>query len=472
MNFRAALRLVTLVVLVAVLGLATTACGPVPVTGTSQPATATPVTRDTQTPLATSTSTLVPTAEPTVTPLPTATATPLPLLARLGEAIAFVSNDKIHVVSPDGGSSQQLVSQKIQPDGLAWSPDGTRIAYSVWRGGGLEIFIANVVATDAEPFRLTHTPGDEMHPAWSPDGVRIAFCAERDGNLDVYVINTDGSGEQRLTSHESDDCAPDWSPDGRGIAFESSRDGNREIYIVPVPPVTGGSVDDTVVQRLTDNDVNDYAPAWSPDGTRIAFYSSRGKAYNIYVMNADGSDEHQLTSDNTSNEWWPSWSPDGSQIAYCKMQDGYLHEIYAMSVNAQGQSSNQQRLTTSTADDWFAAWRPVVGGPASTTESRAPRASTVTVSVPSGKPVNVDGTLSSDEWDDAIFELLSDGSELLMMHADGYLYLGIRSTTRESFATNIYVEDNDQVRILHSSAALGTAIYQQGTDSWQQTRVF
>ena len=58
------------------------------------------------------------------------------------------------------------------------------------------------------------------------------------------------------------------------------------------------------------------------------------------------------------------------------------------------------------------------------------------------------------------------------MDAGGYLYLGIRSATREAFATNIYVEDNDQVRILHASAALGTAIYQQGTDSWEQTRAF
>jgi len=84
----------------------------------------------------------------------------------------------------------------------------------------------------------------------------------------------------------------------------------------------------------------------------------------------------------------------------------------------------------------------------------------------------IDGTLSPGEWDDAAIELLSDGSELLLLHAEGYLYLRIRSATRESFATSIYVEDNDQVRILHASAALGAAIYQQGTDDWQQIRVF
>ena len=109
---------------------------------------------------------------------------------------------------------------------------------------------------------------------------------------------------------------------------------------------------------------------------------------------------------------------------------------------------------------------------ASTTETLTPLAEQVTVSVPLGNPPAIDGTLSPGEWDDAAIELLSDGSELLLMHADGYLYLGIRSATREAFATNIYVEDNDQVRILHASAALGTAIYQQGTDSWEQTRAF
>ena len=106
------------------------------------------------------------------------------------------------------------------------------------------------------------------------------------------------------------------------------------------------------------------------------------------------------------------------------------------------------------------------------TETLTPQAEQVTVSVPPGNPPTIDGTLSAGEWDDAAIELLSDGSELLLMHADGYLYLGIRSATQESFATNIYVEDNDQVRILHASAALGTAIYQQVTESWQQTRGF
>ncbi|MCD6286568.1 MAG: hypothetical protein J7M39_11715 [Anaerolineae bacterium] len=106
------------------------------------------------------------------------------------------------------------------------------------------------------------------------------------------------------------------------------------------------------------------------------------------------------------------------------------------------------------------------------TETLTPQAEQAAVSVPPGNPPSIDGTLSAGEWGDAAIELLSDGSELLLMHAEGYLYLGIRSTTREGSATNIYVEDDDQVRILHASAALGTAITQQGTDNWQQTREF
>jgi len=106
------------------------------------------------------------------------------------------------------------------------------------------------------------------------------------------------------------------------------------------------------------------------------------------------------------------------------------------------------------------------------TETLTPQAEQVAVSVPPGSPPVIDGTLSPGEWDDAAIELLSDGSELPLMHADGYLFLGIRSATQEGSATNIYVEDDDQVRILHASAALGTAITQQGTDNWQQTREF
>jgi hypothetical protein len=92
--------------------------------------------------------------------------------------------------------------------------------------------------------------------------------------------------------------------------------------------------------------------------------------------------------------------------------------------------------------------------------------------VPQGSSPVIDGMLSSGEWDEAQVETFADGSELLLMHADGYLYLGIRANTPGMIAGNVFVHGGDEITILHASAALGTAIYQKGEDSWQQVQDF
>ena len=94
------------------------------------------------------------------------------------------------------------------------------------------------------------------------------------------------------------------------------------------------------------------------------------------------------------------------------------------------------------------------------------------VNVPNGNPLTLDGTISSDEWNDARQEVFSDDSELLMMHHDGYLYVGIRANTPGMIVGNIFVNQNNRVSILHSSAALGTAIYEKRSDTWEQTQAF
>jgi len=87
-------------------------------------------------------------------------------------------------------------------------------------------------------------------------------------------------------------------------------------------------------------------------------------------------------------------------------------------------------------------------------------------------PPVIDGILSADEWQNAEIAALSDGGELLKMQDDDYLYLGIRSVTEEMIGANVFVAEGEQVRILHTSAALGTAVYQQNSSTWQQTQDF
>jgi hypothetical protein len=94
------------------------------------------------------------------------------------------------------------------------------------------------------------------------------------------------------------------------------------------------------------------------------------------------------------------------------------------------------------------------------------------ISVPQGQPFALDGTLSPGEWDSARVDHFADGSELLLMHNEGYLYLGIRANTPEMIVANVFVHHGDEIAILHSSAALGTALYREEAAGWQQTQAF
>lgn len=92
--------------------------------------------------------------------------------------------------------------------------------------------------------------------------------------------------------------------------------------------------------------------------------------------------------------------------------------------------------------------------------------------IPQGEVAILDGTISAEEWQDARQEVFSEGGELLLMHNNGYLYLGIRANTDDMIVGNIFVEQGEHIAVLHSSAALGTALYSEVGDEWQRTKGF
>ena len=142
-------------------------------------------------------------------------------------------------------------------------------------------------------------------------------------------MNADGTNQTGITDNPASDEAPAWSPDGSKIAFDTGREGNEEIYVM--------NTDGTKQIRLTHNFPSGF-PAWSPDGSKIAFTSDRDGNEEIYVMGADGSNQTRLTHNPTSD--LPAWSPDGSKIAFTSDRDGNP-EIYVM--NADG--TDQTHLT-------------------------------------------------------------------------------------------------------------------------------
>ena len=143
-------------------------------------------------------------------------------------------------------------------------------------------------------------------------------------------MNPDGSGQMDLSNDPAtSDFDPDWSPDGTKIAWaRATETSDFDIWVM--------NADGTNQIQLTTDPGFDGYPSWSPDGTKIAFArSSGGDLADVYVMNADGSGETNLTNDPAADDWAPTWSPDGTRIAFTKYA-GVDTEIYAM--NADGSS--------------------------------------------------------------------------------------------------------------------------------------
>ncbi len=249
----------------------------------------------------------------------------------------------------DGGTASGRAHLTVLP---ALGPIvGERIVFNTNRDGNLEIYLMDPDGTDL--INLTQNAADDFQPTWSPDGSRIAFASDRSGNVEIYAMNADGTGLVRLTDWSGWDLFPSWS--GNKIAFE--RDLGGPPYFMDIFVM---NEDGTDAVNVTNNSDFARGPSMSPDGTKIVFQSDRDFDVDfteidpeIYVMDADGSHLVNLTND-AGEQWDPAWSPDGSRIAFANDWD-----IYVMDADG----SNAVNLTNSPSQEFGPAWSPSPPGP-------------------------------------------------------------------------------------------------------------
>jgi len=221
------------------------------------------------------------------------------------------------VVGLDGSTIQEISGLPNDAFAFSLSGDGGTIAFVTAPKG------VNHVATigmDGQGLRIL---GLGSQPAFSPDGARIAFVDTREGNQDIYVMNADGSGVTRLTTDPHGDEFPQWSPDGRTIVYDNlgkatpSSSGFSDTSVIMTIPASGGAP--AKVSRGS----QDSEPAYSPDGTMIAFRSHA----DIWVMNADGTRAHRIARNRAGTADAPQWSPDGTEIAFTDYTDIWRAEL-------------------------------------------------------------------------------------------------------------------------------------------------
>jgi TolB protein len=276
-------------------------------------------------------------------------------LAALGRAVTARAAETfphlaLYTINADGTNLRKLADA---PDhalwGPAWSPDGQQIVVTYvsldLQQTQNQLYLLNADGTN--PRQLTHNDRGNFFATWSHDSRRLAYISQQgtqNETAEIYTINADGSDERRLTNNTAWDYGATWSPDDRQIAFGSQLGATWQIWRMDA---------DGSNQRPLPVSAHGNAPQWSPDGRFIVLKSDHEGNDNIYVITPDGSEQRNVTHDPSINTT-PSWSPDSQKVVFSSDREG-TPAIFV--VNRDG--SGLVNLTRDSGlDAQFPSWSP------------------------------------------------------------------------------------------------------------------
>lgn len=247
---------------------------------------------------------------------------------------------EIYISDYDGANARRITTNRQLNLTPVWSPDARAIAYTSYRRGYPDLFVALIYqGVQEEP---TRGGTQNWLPMFSPDGTRLVFTSSRDGNSELYIVNRDGSGLRRLTTHPAIDTSPTWSPTGTQIAFTSDRAGTPQIYIV--------GADGLNLRRLTTTESYADRPTWSPAPfNEIAFAARTGPGYDIKVYDLATGVTRQITFGEGSNES-PAYAPNGRHLAFTSTRTGRA-QIFTV-----GRDGRGLRQITRDGSNYTPAW--------------------------------------------------------------------------------------------------------------------